>query len=123
MKPLASILLFVSLAGCSYQAHETKKTTTPVRIAEVKMHQPKTGERYSASIAPGRQVNLSFRLSGFVQQLYQLPGVHRNRALEPGDVVPQGAVLARLRQEDYTVQTQQAKSQLEAARKNEEAAR
>ena len=123
MKLLATMLLFISLAGCSYQAHETQKTSTPVRIAEVKMHQPKAGERYSASIAPGRQVNLSFRVSGFVQQLYQLPAVHHYRALEPGDMIPQGAVLARLRQEDYTVQTQQAKSQLEAARKNEEAAR
>jgi multidrug efflux system membrane fusion protein len=121
-RQLAPVLMFAALAGCSYQAQETEKAITPVRVASVKLHQPKAGERYSASIAPGRQVTLSFRVSGFVHQLHQTQAGGYRRALEPGDLVSQGTVLARLRQEDYTLPIQQAKSQLDAARENEEAA-
>src|SRR5262249_42721667 len=70
------------------------------------------GGKYSASILPGRQVNLSFRVSGIVRDLYKVGG----RALEPGDMIPEGASLARLRQDDYDHSTAQAQGQLDAAR-------
>lgn len=123
MKRLALMLLCVgSLAGCAYQAHELQENVTPVRVAAVKMYQPKEGERYSASIAPGRQVTLSFRGSGFVQYLHQVKVGGRGRSLEPGDIVSQGTVLARLRQEDYGHQFRQAQAQAEAARQNQQSA-
>ena len=123
MKRLALMLLIAGpLAGCSYQAHEMQQTITPVRIVAVKMYQPKEGERYSASIAPGRQVNLAFRGSGFVQYLHQANVGGHSRSLEPGDIIPQGTVLARLRQEDYGHQLRQAQAQAEEARQNQQAA-
>jgi RND family efflux transporter MFP subunit len=123
MKRLALMLLLAApLAGCAYQAHELEQTVTPVRVAAVKMYQPKEGERYSASIAPGRQVTLAFRGSGFVQYLHQVKVGGHGRSLEPGDIIPQGTVLARLRQEDYGHQLRQAQAQVEAARKNQQAA-
>jgi RND family efflux transporter MFP subunit len=88
----------------------------------VKMYQPTEGERYSASIAPGRQVTLAFRGSGFVQYLHQVKVGGQSRSLEPGDVIPQGTVLARLRQEDYGHQLRQAQAQAESARQNQQAA-
>src|SRR6185436_7226137 len=123
MKRLALMLLIAGpLAGCSYQAHEMQQTITPVRVAAVKMYQPKEGDRYSASIAPGRQVTLAFRGSGFVQYLHQVKASGHSRSLEPGDIIPQGTVLARLRQEDYGHQLRQAQAQAEAARQNQQAA-
>src|SRR5262245_4342867 len=123
MKRLVLMLLLAGpLAGCAYQAHELEQTVTPVRVAAVKMYQPKEGERYSASIAPGRQVNLAFRGSGFVQYLHQVKGGGHERSLEPGDIIPQGTVLARLRQEDYGHQLRQAQAQAESARQNQQAA-
>src|SRR5262245_60464670 len=123
MKRLALTLLISGvLVGCSYQAREMQQTVTPVRVAAVKMYQPKAGERYSASIAPGRQVTLAFRGSGFVQYLHQVKAGGHGRSLEPGDIVPQGTVLARLRQEDYSHQFRQAQAQAEAARQNQQAA-
>jgi len=123
MKRLALMLLIAGpLAGCSYQAHEVQQTITPVRVAAVKMYQPKEGERYSASIVPGRQVTLAFRGSGFVQYLHQVKASGQSRSLEPGDAVPQGTILARLRQEDYSHQFRQAQAQAEAARQNQQAA-
>ena len=123
MKRLAlTLLISGSLVGCSYQAREMQQTVTPVRVAAVKMFQPKEGERYSASIAPGRQVTLAFRGSGFVQYLHQVKIGGHGRSLEPGDVIPQGTVLARLRQEDYSHQFRQAQAQAEAALQNQQAA-
>jgi multidrug efflux pump subunit AcrA (membrane-fusion protein) len=123
MKRLALMLLCVGpLAGCAYQAKELQDNMTPVRVAAVKMYQPKEGERYSASITPGRQVVLAFRGSGFVQYLHRVKVGGHGRSLEPGDMVPQGTVLARLRQEDYGHQFRQAQAQAEAARQNQQAA-
>ncbi len=124
MKYLTLILLSVSLAGCSYQATSVEKTVTPVRVATVEMYQPISGQRYSASIEPARQVNLTFRVNGFVQYLHQVHATHgHSRSLEPGDMVTEGTLLARLRQEDYEIQVKQAQGQLDAARESEKTAR
>ena len=39
------------------------------------MYQPKGGARYSASILPGRQVSLAFRVSGFVTASSRIGGL------------------------------------------------
>jgi RND family efflux transporter MFP subunit len=111
-------------ASCSHEPRKGEKTVTPVRVATVENFTPKIGERYSASIEPDRQTSLTFRVSGFVQQLYQIRAADGHlRFFEPGDMVAAGTLLARLRQEDYEIQIKQAQGQLEAARENEKAAR
>jgi RND family efflux transporter MFP subunit len=67
---------------------------------------------------PARQVNLSFRVTGFVSGIHKKGG----RGLEAGDMVTAGTVLARLRQDDYTHSSAQAQSQLEAARESQKGA-
>jgi len=114
---MRSIVLFpfiLALAACHKQA-EPEKTATPVKVAAVDMYQPKSSTRYSASILPGRQVSLAFRVSGVVTDIHLKGG----RGLEPGDVVTGGTVLARLRQEDYHNSSAQAQSQLEAAKESQ----
>jgi multidrug efflux pump subunit AcrA (membrane-fusion protein) len=116
-------LLLVFLASCSHETRKAEKAATPVRVIAVENFTPRTGERYSASIEPTRQVNLAFRVSGFVQYLHQIRSADgRMRSLEPGDMVTAGTVLARLRQEDYDIQLRQAQGQQTAARENEKAA-
>jgi multidrug efflux pump subunit AcrA (membrane-fusion protein) len=95
MKRIMLIALFFVLAACRKEQTKTANTATPVRVAAVDMYQPRSGARYSASILPGRQVSLAFRVSGFVTDIHRVGG----RGLEPGDIVSGGAVLARLRQE------------------------
>ena len=118
-----AILLLTFCAACNHP-RKAEKTVTPVRVATVENFIPKTGERYSASIDADRQVNLAFRVSGFVQYLRQIRAADGHmRSLEPGDMVTAGTLLARLRQEDYDIQLKQAQGQLDAARENESAAR
>jgi RND family efflux transporter MFP subunit len=121
---IAQVVLVISLVSCSHETQKTEKTATPVRVFAVENFTPRMGDRYSASVEPARQVNLTFRVSGFVQYLHQIRAADGHiRSLEPGDMVPAGTVLARLRQEDYEIQVKQAQGQLDAARENEKAAR
>jgi multidrug efflux system membrane fusion protein len=119
MKRIALIAPLLMLAACHREGPKLEKTITPVRVIPVEMYQPKAGGRYSATIMPGRQVNLAFRVSGLVTSTYRIAG----RGLEPGDVVSAGAVLAKLREEDYGNTTAQAQSQLDGAREAQKTAR
>jgi len=113
MKQTILITSLVILAACQKQKPAVvEKNVTPVRVAAVNLYQPKTSTRYSASILPGRKVSLSFRVSGIVSDIYKVGG----RGLEQGDFVKGGAVLARLRAEDFRYTSAQAQSQLQAAR-------
>jgi len=118
MKRVLLITSVIALAACQHKAIQNEKTVTPVKVAAVGMYQPKNASRYSATILPGRQVSLAFRVSGFVTGMYQT----RGRGLEAGDMVPAGAVLARLRQDDYKLSMAQAGSQLESVRESHKSA-
>ena len=109
----------LALAACHREEPKLEKTITPVRVAPVEMYQPKGGGRYSATIMPGRQVSLAFRVSGIVTGIHRMGG----RGLEPGDIVSAGTVLAKLREEDYGNATAQAQSQLDGAREAQKSAR
>ncbi len=118
MKPLIALIPVLLLAACHHAGPKLEKTLTPVRVTTVDLYQPKAGGRYSASITPGRQVSLAFRVSGIVTGLHRIGG----RGLEPGDIVPGGTVLAKLREEDYGNATAQAQSQLDGARETQRSA-
>lgn len=111
MKHMILVASFLLLAACHREGPKLEKTVTPVRATAVDLYQPKNGGRYSASIIPGRQVSLAFRVSGIVTDIHRVAG----RGLEPGDSVPGGTVLARVREDDYRNTTAQAQSQLDAA--------
>lgn len=112
MRRITAIIPCLLLAGCHHQEPQLEKTVTPVRVAPVELYQPKPAARYSASIVPARQVSVSFRVSGIVAGLH----ISNGRALQPGDLVGAGTVLARLREADYRIASDQAQGQLEAAR-------
>lgn len=119
MKRYIIIIPVLMLAACHREAPKLEKPITPVRVTSVEMYQPRGGGRYSATIMPGRQVSLAFRVSGIVTGTHRVSG----RSLEPGDVVAGGTVLAKLREEDYGNATAQAQSQLDAAREAQRSAR
>ena len=117
MKRIMLIAPLLAAVGC-HREPAPEPAVTPVRVAAVDLYQPKESARYSATIMPGRQVNLAFRVSGFVTDLRRVGG----RGLEPGDIVPGGTVLARLREEDYQNSSKQAQSQFEAAKETQRSA-
>jgi len=119
MKRTVIVIPFLLLAACHREGPKLEQPATPVRVTAVDLYQPRSGGRYSASIVPGRQVNLAFRVSGLVTEIHRIG----SRGLEPGDIVAAGTVLAQVREEDYRNSTAQAQSQLDAAREAQKSAR
>ncbi|PYS95534.1 MAG: efflux RND transporter periplasmic adaptor subunit [Acidobacteria bacterium] len=103
------------LAGCG-QGGPIEKPPSPVRVQTVAPAPVGGGVRYSASIAPREQVNLAFKVSGYIREILQVPGVDgRPRDVQEGDQVERGTVLARVREADYTEKANQARAQLAEA--------
>ncbi len=80
--------------------------------------------RYSASIVPYAQVDLSFQSAGYVDRLLQVKNPSGGmRNIDQGDWVRKGTVLAVVRQESYVDKLDQAKAQLARAQAEYEKAK
>lgn len=107
----------VSVAVLKPQAKQVEKPPVPVKVAAVELNSAESGARYSATIIPRTEVELAFKVGGYVNALQQVRGVDgRMRDLQEGDRITVGAVLARVRQSDYQVKVKQAESQANEAK-------
>jgi multidrug efflux system membrane fusion protein len=118
---LAIGVLFCAAAssGCR-RAESYQKPATPVQVLEVQSYYPggEAGdrERYSASILPSAQNELSFKYGGYLSEIHQVRGQgQRLRYVQEGDRVAKGTVLARLRSDDFAAKVKQAEAQLAEA--------
>jgi multidrug efflux pump subunit AcrA (membrane-fusion protein) len=104
---LASALLGASVllsTACTTRRVDAESAGTPkaVRLVTVQLANDSVPAKYSAIIAPNAQVDLAFRVSGYVVHLHNIKGADgRIRPLEAGDPVKDGTVLARVRPSDY----------------------
>jgi multidrug efflux system membrane fusion protein len=79
--------------------------------------------RYSGAIEADESVDLAFRVSGIVDAITQVRGADgRLRAIQDGDVVRKGQVLARLRQVEHRDQVADADAALRQAQADYERA-
>jgi multidrug efflux system membrane fusion protein len=79
--------------------------------------------RYSGAIEADESVDLAFRVSGIVDAITQVRGADgRRRAIQDGDVVRKGQVLARLRQIEHRDQVADADATLRQAQADYERA-
>ncbi len=102
---LASIAVAaIQAGGCVGRAGSDADARSPkaVRLVTVEASPAAESTTYSAIIAPNAQVDLAFRVSGYVVDVHRTKGADgRTRALEPGASVTTGLVLARVRAIDY----------------------
>ena len=81
-----------------------------VRMAVVELSKNPEPTKYSAIIAPNAQVDLAFRVSGYVVQLYQTKGADgRIRPLEAGALIDAGTTLARIRAIEFQATVDKAR--------------
>ena len=101
-------------AGCS---HETpyQKPLTPVSVYQVNASGSGAAFRYSAAMLPVQRVDVAFKIPGYVAALGQGKGPGGAHALQDGDTVRKGDVLARIRTEDVNAKVNQARSQVAEA--------
>ena len=87
-----------------------------VRMGTVSLARESEAAKYSAILTPNAQVELAFRVSGYIVELYQTTGADgRPRPLEPGASVAAGTVLARIRPSDYQAVVDKARGAQEEA--------
>ena len=108
-QPLGRFLLLAALAaalnsGCTGQgaAVGSDPDAKAVRMVAVELSSGPGATTYSAIIAPNMQVDLAFRIPGYVVAIHQAKDADgRFRPLEPGEPVTSGLILARIRATDY----------------------
>jgi multidrug efflux system membrane fusion protein len=106
------VLLALGLISCENQ-RPTATPPVPVRSALVETITTGNPVRYSATIVPYTQVDLSFKSNGYVDKILQVKGVDgRVRNVDQGDRVSKGTVLALVHPQDYQDKLQQAQAQL-----------
>lgn len=109
---IVAILCAAALTGCREKTEAAEQTPVSVKVKAVEMNAVSNGVRYSANIIPNSQVELSFKVGGYVERVLQMRGVDgRMRDVQAGDIVTRGTVLARVRQSDYAVKVNQAEAQ------------
>src|SRR6185369_9378773 len=110
-----SIVLMPLLTAC--QSKKAEKPAVPVKVAAVELNSSGNGSRYSATIIPRTEVELAFKVGGYVDALQKVRGVDgRMRDIQEGDRISTGTVLARVRQSDYQVKFKQAEYQASEVR-------
>jgi RND family efflux transporter MFP subunit len=112
MFPLAALVLFSFTLGCS-TASTKEKPPKPVKVKPVETQSTGSNAvRYSASIKPATQVEVAFKVSGYVDAIARTKdSAGQWRHIQAGDIVHKGVTLARVRQSDYVAKVNEAKSQ------------
>src|SRR5262249_52609912 len=100
-----AFLVAVTAVSCACASHERAadaRSPMAVRLVGVEASTVTDSTTYSAVIAPDAQVELAFRVGGYVVDIQRSKAAAgRTRELEPGDLVSKGASLAHVRPTDY----------------------
>jgi multidrug efflux system membrane fusion protein len=116
--------LIAASCGCSKSSQSATPPAVPVRVSTVEHIPLGKVARYSASIAPNEQVDLTFKSGGYVGLITQIRGADgRMRWLDIGDYVKAGTLLASVRPSEYQDRIQQAEAELAKAQAAHEQAK
>ena len=110
-----ALLATTVLGGCRHEPALPAKPPIAVRLADVTLYQSTEGLRYSASLIPYAQVDVSFRTSGYITEVKQVRSAGHTRDIGTGDYVTRGTVLAQIRPQDLKNQADESGAQVDAA--------
>ncbi len=100
VSPLFAAIVLAS--GCSSEEPAPEaRGPVAVRVRPVESRQASGATRYSGAVQPLRQVDLSFKVAGYVESLAEVKEGESKRAIQEGDPVKKGAVLAQVRADEY----------------------
>jgi multidrug efflux system membrane fusion protein len=114
---LAVVLLaWASAQQVGAQEEPAKKPLPAVSVHTIGPAAAGHGARYSAELQPFKQVEVAFKVGGYIQEILQVRGTDgQQRHVQGGDRVVKGTVLARVREVDYVVKRDEARAQLAEA--------
>lgn len=108
-----AVLILTAGCGKEEKAASAERAPTPVTAQAVEEYSGEGAAHYSGSVEPRTRVDVAFRASGYVQEIYSPQGT--GAPVQEGAYVKRGTVLARIRSTDYDARLNQAKSQVEQA--------
>lgn len=108
LKGIGIFAVGLGMLACSHSVTEPSRELPVVRIQSAVSAVPSTGIRYAAVVRANRQVELDFKLAGYVRQLGRAK--KSDHPLQEGDTVAAGAVLASLDPADYLAKTEAARA-------------
>ena len=112
---------FLALALTTSACHKNQEKISEaavqtVQSGTVSVIEPRSSQRYSASIVPSNQVDLAFKSPGLIERIHQMRGADGHlRDIEPGDRVVQGTSLALVRPLDYPQKVEQGEAGVQQA--------
>jgi RND family efflux transporter MFP subunit len=111
-----ALLATTILGGCHHEPALPEKPPITVRLADVTLYQSAEGLRYSASLIPYAQVDVSFKTSGYITEVKQIRSADgRIRDVGTGDYVTKETVLAQIRPQDLKNQVDESGGKVDAA--------
>ena len=115
---LVFVLLVVSIAiiGCNHK-DTAPPDSIPVTVQSVALANGAASGAYSANIIADTQVDVAFKVNGYVQSILQVKGADgKARNVQAGDAVTAGAVLAVVKDDTYRNSLAKAQSDLQNSR-------
>jgi len=112
------LLLFCALTalGCHRSNSDSNSQLTVVRVQTVAESNTINDISYSVSIVPYTQVNMSFKVSGYIEKILQIQGSDgRMRDVQQNDKVVKGTLLAQVQPSEYLDQLTEAQASLAKA--------
>lgn len=113
-------MLLAAAAACACGTVESRELALahgrPVKTMAVAAADAAPVIRYSATIEAFEQVPLSFKASGYIDDVLRRSGADgRMRTAQPGDRITRGTILARVREADYRERVNQARARITEA--------
>jgi multidrug efflux system membrane fusion protein len=102
-------LLAAGLLGCQARAAAEPRSLAVVRAEPLRAPTAAPDNRYSGVVRANKQVELDFKVAGYVAALGHPRGI-RERTLQEGDRVDAGAVLATVDPADYAARVATARA-------------
>jgi RND family efflux transporter MFP subunit len=99
------------------RAREAAQRGAPIPV-KVRVVEPISGDsqsRYSGTVEAATQVDVAFKVGGYVEQIAQIRQNGPPRLIQEGDPVRRGMVLAAVRTADYQHKVEAARAQLAQA--------
>lgn len=113
---LASSLTLGFLAVSCGESTPPQDPPLPVRVMTVGQSGAAAASRYSATVRADVQVDVAFRVGGYVEDILQVNDADgKPRVVQEGDFVRQGAILARIRDTEHKDRLAEAESSLRQA--------
>ena len=113
---VAPLIVLFALFGCGHKKAAAPESI-PVTVQTVALASGAGGGAYSANIIAETQVDVAFKVNGYVQSILQVKGADgKLRNIQAGDRVAAGAVLAVVKDDTYRNSLAKAQSDLQNSR-------